>query len=209
MDDRSAEDTSTTTETDSGEWWRNQPHETTRAVPVTEGTAGVDVTVTADTVDYPPMVLLREYYPPEDEQDGDTIMLTGTRQVVDLARTLLAAVGPFHDPSPLPETELDDDVWTPREGWGPDDPQEGSDGGDESDGGDMLDVALTVGDVECDVSSSRVTDYGDRRVSIKLPPDSFADYIRTLRIDEYSAEAHEWLQQHGLHGGTEDSNGGE
>jgi len=61
---------------------------------------------------------------------------------------------------------------------------------------DMLEVTLTVGDVECEASSSRVTDYEERRVSIRLPPDSFAEFIRELRLNEHNSDAQAWLEEH-------------
>jgi len=69
---------------------------------------------------------------------------------------------------------------------------------DDSDGKDdeLLDVTLTVAGMDCSVSSSRVTDYGDRRVSIKLPPDSFAEFIREHRLNEHSSDAQAWLEEH-------------
>lgn len=94
-------------------WWTNYPRTTTRAVPVTEATAGVDVTILdMDSEVDPFQVLLREYYPPEDDVDGGEIMLSGASEVLELATALLGLVSHEFDAAPLHGDELEDSDWS-------------------------------------------------------------------------------------------------
>jgi hypothetical protein len=110
------------------EYWKKYPHTTVRGVPVTESTAGVDVTlIDLSRIDEPPMILLQEYYPPEDDVEGDTVGVHGLGEAVELASTILELLSPQFEMPAMDRDELEDDVWTRYVEPEIDSPTEGSD----------------------------------------------------------------------------------
>lgn len=70
-------------------WLEDCPSETLMAVPVTETTAGVEVTLyDLDEADMPYMVEVHQYYPPEDDEEGESVYLHGEYATLQLISAL-------------------------------------------------------------------------------------------------------------------------
>lgn len=73
----------------SDDWKDDYPSETVMAVPLTDTTAGIQVTLyDFDEIGDPPMIELHQYYPDEDEQDGESVYLHGTYATLQLLATV-------------------------------------------------------------------------------------------------------------------------
>lgn len=61
---------------------------------------------------------------------------------------------------------------------------------------ETVDATLSVGGADCDVTSARLEDCDDRRLTIKLSEDGLREFITELRLEEYDADAADWLADH-------------
>lgn len=61
---------------------------------------------------------------------------------------------------------------------------------------DTVDTVLSVAGADCEVTSASLDDCDDRRLTIRLTEDGLREFITTLRLQEYDAEASEWLADH-------------
>lgn len=76
-------------EDNEGSWIDNYPSETIEAVPPNEVSAGINVTLyDLDTVDAPAMVELHQYYPPEDDAEGDSVFFHGEHAALQVMSAL-------------------------------------------------------------------------------------------------------------------------
>jgi hypothetical protein len=75
---------------------------------------------------------------------------------------------------------------------------------------DIVDATLSVAGTDCEVTSARLVDCDDRRLSIRLTEDGLREFITELRLEEFDADAAAWLADHstadlgGLKGGESD-----
>jgi len=101
---------------DTEEWWEKHPHETVRAVPLTESTSGIDATVVdLSHIDFAPMLLLRAHYPLEDGvDDPGEIAVHGTGEMLELAESILALCATLHDVPGMSDDVLEDDEWAEK-----------------------------------------------------------------------------------------------
>lgn len=77
------------------------PSETIRAVEPNEVTAGVDVTLyDLDELNFPFMIEVKEYWPPEDEKEAETVAFYGGHASLAVASTILDLVGDRFDAMP-------------------------------------------------------------------------------------------------------------
>lgn len=95
-------------------WWTQFPHTTVRAVPATEGMAGVDVSIVdLEEMDEPPILVFQEFYPLDHEPDGDVITIQGPGEALELVTTILQLLGSEFAIPAVEEDDLDDDEWQP------------------------------------------------------------------------------------------------
>lgn len=59
-----------------------------------------------------------------------------------------------------------------------------------------VDATLSVAGADCEVTSAKLADCDDRRLSIKLSVDGLWEFITELRLQEYDADAAAWLADH-------------
>lgn len=60
---------------------------------------------------------------------------------------------------------------------------------------DIVDAVLTVGDVDCPVTSATLKACETREVTIRLTEHGFREFITELRLQEYDADAADWLAE--------------
>lgn len=83
--DDTTDDAVEQSEESGGSFLDDYPSETIRAVAVDEATAGVELTVyDLDELDFPPMFEIHQYYPPEDDQEGESVYVNGEHEVLQL-----------------------------------------------------------------------------------------------------------------------------
>lgn len=73
---------------------------------------------------------------------------------------------------------------------------------------DTVDATLSVGGADCEVTSARLVDCDDRRLTLRLTEDGLREFITELRLQEFDAGAAEWLADHST-GDLGALNGGE
>lgn len=96
-------------ESDDEPWYADYPSERVRAAPVTETTAGVDVSRhDLDAVDMPPMYGIHQYYPPEDDVEGESVYVHGEYAALQVAATLVELASDGFDPAPLDDDPRED-----------------------------------------------------------------------------------------------------
>ena len=61
---------------------------------------------------------------------------------------------------------------------------------------DTVDATLSVAGADCEVTAARLEDCDDRRITLTLSEDGLREFITELRLQEYDAEAAEWLADH-------------
>lgn len=89
---------------DDDSWLDDYPSERVLAVPVTETTAGVELTLyDLDELDYPFMVELHQHYPPEDDQEGESVYLHGEYATFQLLSALSDLVSDRFEEAPYDE----------------------------------------------------------------------------------------------------------
>lgn len=74
-----------------------------------------------------------------------------------------------------------------------------TDGGENRGNGtarDTVDAFLSVADADCEVSSFRLVDCDDRRLTLQLTEDGLREFITELRLQEYDTDAAAWLADH-------------
>lgn len=76
-------------EDDDGSWLDRYPSETVEAVPPNEVTAGLNVTrYDLYDDDSPAIIELHQYYPPEDDIEGDSVYLHGEHAALQVMGAL-------------------------------------------------------------------------------------------------------------------------
>jgi len=68
---------------------------------------------------------------------------------------------------------------------------------------DTVDATLSIGGVDCEITSVRLVDCDDRRLTLTLTEDGLREFITELRLQESSVDAADWLANHSRerHGG--------
>lgn len=90
---------------DGADWIDHQPSETVRAVEPNDTTAGLDVTLIDLPDPEPPMVELHQHFPPEDDQEGDSVYIHGEHAALQTITALAELVATRHDAYPWPDQE--------------------------------------------------------------------------------------------------------
>lgn len=80
-------------EDDADSFLDRHPSKRIEAIPPNEVTAGVDVTVhDLDDADMPPMFGVHQYFPPEDDIEGESVYVHGEHAVAQVIRALSDAL---------------------------------------------------------------------------------------------------------------------
>ncbi len=93
-------------EDDDGSWLDRYPSKTVEAVPPNEATAGLNVTFyELYDDDSPPIIEFHQYYPPEDDVEGDSVYVHGEHAALQVGRALSELVSDRFEEVPWDDVE--------------------------------------------------------------------------------------------------------